>query len=165
MLVTSLKDEILTIAQLYRDRADVENALDELKNQWGWGGYTTQDMKRCQISARIVAQIYNWWSIFVRLVVPDQHLEGGTSRPLLMDAVGRQTKHSGRTTLKVTSSHAKRGAVEKALSSITASLKKIPTIAEQLNLNDPWRLILSLAFRNFLHGSILGCRPNALSTG
>jgi hypothetical protein len=36
-LVTSLDDEILTLGQLYRDRADCENTFDELKNQWGWG--------------------------------------------------------------------------------------------------------------------------------
>jgi len=42
-LVTSLDDEILTLGQLYRDRADSENVFDELKNQWGWGGFTTQD--------------------------------------------------------------------------------------------------------------------------
>ena len=42
-LVTSLDDEILTMGQLYRDRADCENTFDELKNQWGWGGFTTQD--------------------------------------------------------------------------------------------------------------------------
>ena len=34
-MVTSLDNEILTIRQLYRDRADCENAFDELKNQWG----------------------------------------------------------------------------------------------------------------------------------
>ena len=34
--------------QLYRDRADAENAFDELKNQWALGGFTTQDMNRCQ---------------------------------------------------------------------------------------------------------------------
>jgi hypothetical protein len=27
--------EILSLGQLYRDRADAENAFDELKNQWG----------------------------------------------------------------------------------------------------------------------------------
>jgi hypothetical protein len=42
-LVTSLDNEILTLGQLYRDRADAENVFDELKNQWGWGGFTTQD--------------------------------------------------------------------------------------------------------------------------
>ncbi len=55
VLVTSLPDEeIITIAQHYRDRADCENVFDELKNQWGWGGYTTQDLNRCQIVARAV---------------------------------------------------------------------------------------------------------------
>jgi len=38
VLVTDLDHELLTLAQLYRDRADSENAFDELKNQWGWGG-------------------------------------------------------------------------------------------------------------------------------
>jgi hypothetical protein len=33
VLVTSLTGEILTIAQLYRDRADAENPFDELKNR------------------------------------------------------------------------------------------------------------------------------------
>ena len=50
VLVTSLEEEILTIAQLYRDRADCENNFDELKNHWGWGGFTTQDLKRCSNS-------------------------------------------------------------------------------------------------------------------
>jgi hypothetical protein len=60
VLVTSLKDEVLTITQHYRDRADSENVFDELKNQWGWGGFTTQDVGRCQLTARAVALIYNW---------------------------------------------------------------------------------------------------------
>lgn len=33
------------MAQLYRDQADAENGFDELKNQWGWGGFTSQNMK------------------------------------------------------------------------------------------------------------------------
>jgi hypothetical protein len=33
VLVTSLDEEILGLAQLYRDRADCENVFDELKNQ------------------------------------------------------------------------------------------------------------------------------------
>jgi hypothetical protein len=43
VLVTSLPDEVLTVAQLYRDRATGENNFDELKNHWGWGGFTTRD--------------------------------------------------------------------------------------------------------------------------
>jgi hypothetical protein len=71
-LVTSLDSEILTLGQLYRDRADCENAFDELKNHWGWGGFTTQDLKRCRLLAASVALIYNWWSLFVRLPDLDQ---------------------------------------------------------------------------------------------
>jgi hypothetical protein len=37
VLVTALDLEVLSVAQLYRDRADVENGFDEIKNQWGWG--------------------------------------------------------------------------------------------------------------------------------
>ena len=47
--------EILTLGQVYRDRADCENTFDELKNQWGWGGFTTHDLKRCRLLARSVA--------------------------------------------------------------------------------------------------------------
>ena len=59
VLVTSLHNEILTVAQLYRGRADCENPFDELKNHWGWGGFTTHDMKRCRFMARIAALVYN----------------------------------------------------------------------------------------------------------
>ncbi|MCN4144592.1 MAG: hypothetical protein LC437_05905 [Thiohalomonas sp.] len=34
--MTDLEDDIVTILQHYRDRADCENNFDELKNQWGW---------------------------------------------------------------------------------------------------------------------------------
>ena len=38
VLVTSLSEDRLSIADLYRQRADAENVSDELKNPWGWGG-------------------------------------------------------------------------------------------------------------------------------
>ena len=87
VLVTNSRYEILTLGQLYRDRADAENAFDELKNQWGWGGYTTHDLHRCQLAARAVALIYNWWSLFVRLAHPEARREAITSRPWLMSSV------------------------------------------------------------------------------
>ena len=59
VLVTSLSEEVLSRAQLYRDRAEAENIFDELKNQWGWTGFTTHDLQRCQILARINGLIYN----------------------------------------------------------------------------------------------------------
>ena len=69
-MVTSLDAHILPLAQLYRDRADCDNHFDELKNQWGRGGYTTHDLKRCRLIIRMVALIYNLWSLFVRLAPP-----------------------------------------------------------------------------------------------
>jgi len=95
VLVTTLHEEILTLAQHYRDRADAENPFDELKNHWGWGGFTTHDLKRCQIMARHTALIYNWWNLFSRLAIPEKHIEALSSRPLLLHAVGRQTPARG----------------------------------------------------------------------
>ncbi len=39
--------ELVSFGQLYRDRGDSENIFDEMKNQWGWGGFVTQDLARC----------------------------------------------------------------------------------------------------------------------
>ena len=95
VLVSSLDDGVITIIDHYRDRADCENNFDEIKNQWGWGGYTTQDSKRCRLISRMVALAYNGWTLFVRLSHPDSHKESITSRPLLMSAIGKLTE-SGR---------------------------------------------------------------------
>ena len=97
-LVTSLDSEILTLGQLYRDRADCENTLDELKNQWGWGGFTTQDLKRCRLLARSVALIYNWWSLFVRLADPQHHREAIASG-LSCHRPGAANHHAGQVRL------------------------------------------------------------------
>jgi hypothetical protein len=35
--------------------------------------------------------VFNWWNLFVRLADPDHHREAITSRPLLLQAIGRQT--------------------------------------------------------------------------
>lgn len=159
VLVTSMNDEVLTIAQHYRDRADSENNFDELKNQWGWSGYTTHDMKRCQIMARIIALIYNWWTLYTRLVNPDKHAEAITSRPLLLHAIAKQTCHSNQTTVTITSTHAKAGAVQVALGQVGRYLRWIKSTTEQLTRAGRWRLILSHAFRKFLHGRNLGSTP------
>lgn len=132
ILVTSLSDAISTVAQHYRDRADAENNFDELKNQWGWCGYTTHDLKRCRLMARTIALIYNWWSFFVRLAIPNKHAEAITSRPLLLHAVGRQTCHGGQTTLTLTSSHAKASKVKRILTILTGFLREIRENASQL---------------------------------
>jgi hypothetical protein len=123
VLVSNTDYEILSIGQLYRDRADAENAFDELKNQWGWGGFTTQDLHRCQLSARAVALIYNWWSIFVRLANPSRRREALTSRPWLMSSIGRKTQHAGQTWITLTGLHARFNEARARLTCVSALLQ------------------------------------------
>ncbi len=162
LLATSLTDPLSALAQHYRDRGDAENIYDEQKNQWGWGGYTTHDMKRCQIMARIIALIYNWWSLYVRLAIPERHAEAITSRPLLLYGVGQQTRHGGQTTLTITPVHAQGHAMEQVLKSVNAFLLEVKATARQLNWNERWRTILSRIFAKILEGRPLAT-PNLLS--
>jgi hypothetical protein len=151
-LVTSLDAEILTLGQLYRDRADCENDFDELKNQWGWGGFTTQDLKRSRLMARCVALVFNWWSLFARLADPWHHREAITTRPLLLTAIGRQTSHAGRTTIHLSSSHAKHAKARSALTRIATFLEQLRSTAEQLTPLERWYRILSEALVKYLKG-------------
>jgi hypothetical protein len=156
VLVTSLTDGILTVAQHYRDRGDAENNFDELKNQWGWAGFTTQDRKRCQIMGRIIALVYNWWTIFMRLGIPDKHAEAITSRPLALHGIARQTRHGNQTTVEITSTHAKASQIAEILTQVSGFLKRIKATAEQLTQGERWKLILSAAFRQFFGGKVIG---------
>jgi hypothetical protein len=143
VLVTSLADEILSVGQLYRDRADCENVFDELKNQWGWGGFTTRDLKRCRLMTGLVALFFNWWNLFVRLADPNHHREAITSRPLLLQAIGRRTSHAGRTTVTITSSHGEHHRARKALTRIAGFFATLRKTAEQLTPLERWYRILS----------------------
>jgi len=155
VLATSLPDWIPAIAQHYRDRADAENVIDELKNQWSWCGYTTCDLKRCQIMARMAALIYNWWSLFVRLAIPERHAEAITSRPLLLHAVGKKTEHAGQTRVTITSTHAEADAIRKVLSRLSTFFHWLRSSAEQLDWGQRWRILLSRVFAYFLGGRLL----------
>ena len=150
VLVTSLPDELLAVAQHYRDRGDCENCFDELKNQWGWGGFTTKDLHRCRIISRLVALVYNWWSLYARLLNPDKHHEATTSRPLMLQSVGRKTTHAGQTTVTVTSTHAKVTVVQAAMQELTRFFKELTRAAEQLGVAGRVSLIAQRAFRKLL---------------
>jgi hypothetical protein len=151
-LVTSLDAEILTLGQLYRDRGDSENDFDALKKQWGWGGFTTQDLKRSRLMARCVALVFNGWTVFARLADPDHHGEAITTRPLLLTAIGRQTSHAGRTTIHVSSAHGKPVRARLALTRIGVFLEQLRSVAEQLTPLERWYRILSEALVKYLKG-------------
>ncbi len=155
VLVTNLDHEILALGQLYRDRADAENAFDELKNQWGWGGFTTHDLHRCQLSARAVALIYNWWSLFVRLAHPQARREAITRRPWLMSSVGQRTEHAGQTTITLTGLHAHFEKARAALMRVSAMLQGwVVRAAKPLDPSTVWHLVCE-----HLKGLLAGVGP------
>lgn len=163
VLVTNMDLDILTIASHYRDRADCENNFDELKNQWGWSGYTTTDLHRCRLMAKIIALIYNWWTLFVRLITPSNHLEAITSRPLLLHAVGKQITHAGHKIIQVNSNHAKFKKIQGALISLSAFFKTLKPCAEQLSMKEKMKRVLHRAFKKFI-GKLPNAPPKLLPT-
>jgi len=147
VLVTSLTDSLDKIAQLYRDRADCENNFDELKNAWGWGGYTTHSLSASQLATRMVAQVYNWWSIYVRILSPEHHREAVTSRPVLLNSIAKRTTSGGQRFLTITSTHRWKERIAKALTAVaTYFTQKHPT-AEQLDWKQRWEVLLRDIFR------------------
>ena len=159
VLATSLVEHLASFGQLYRDRGDAENIFDELKNQWGWGGFTTHDLARCRLAARLVALFYNWWNIFVRLAEPDWHREAITSRPLLLHAIATRSRHARQTTLTIASAHAKSVPAAKALRAVAMFLRALVKTAEQLTASQRWAAILARAFQAFLNGRPLRSPP------
>ena len=155
VLVTSLTDEVISIVQHYRDRADCENNFDEIKNHWGWGGFTTADIKPCRLIARMIALIYNWWNIFARLANPDKHMEAITSRPLLLSSVGRLTETGRQKTMTITSTHAQADLIKQTFDRIQHFFNTLKAIAPQLRVAQVWCRILSEAMKKYLGGMIL----------
>jgi len=149
VLITSLTDGLVTVVQHYRDRADCENVFDEIKNQWGWGGFTTHDLKSCQFITRIIALVYNWWSLFVRLANPEKHYEAITSRPLLLSSVGRLTTSGRQKTMVITSSHHQTLQVQAIYRRMACFFDDLKSNAPQLTPQECWERILAKAMAAF----------------
>ena len=82
MYVTSLPERYNAwqIHLLYRDRANVENVFDELKNQWGFSGFCAKSRATTELAARLLLLVYNLWTLFVRFIVPQKHTEAKRGR-------------------------------------------------------------------------------------
>jgi hypothetical protein len=151
VLVTDMSENLATAVALYRQRADAENVYDELKNQWGWGGFTTRDLLRCQVAARMVALVYNWWSLFVRCAEPERPREAITSRPLLLHAIGRVITSGRQTILRLTSHHAEAAHVQRILTDLSLFLSGLMNTAEQLTSSERWERIWHRILQPLLH--------------
>ncbi len=163
VLVSNAQYDIAAIGQLYRDRCDCENGFDELKNQWGWGGFTTKDMHRSQGTARAVALVYNWWSWYVRAANPQARREALTSRPLLLAAVGRATSSGNQTTLYLTPMHAETALIKSMIANVHAAIRHVRTAAEQLPKLDRWAALLAYICQRIVGQIGLPTPPPALS--
>lgn len=150
VLVTNLDDELVTLMRHYRDRADCENNFDEAKNQWGWGGFVTRQLQTSQIMARLVALIYNWWNLFVRLAIPDKHHEAITSRPLLLSSVGRLTESGRQRRMVITSTHGETVTIQRAYERVHAFFSWLKATATQLTDIECWQLIVTKSMEVFM---------------
>src|SRR6202008_3021475 len=84
--------------------------------------------------------------------IPSITARPSPTRPLLLEAIGRQTHHAGRTMLTITSTHGQRHRARRALTQIAAFFAELRETAEQLTHLDRWYRILSRALVKYLKG-------------
>lgn len=165
-LVTSLDQRTFPATVMpghYRDRADAENCFDELKNQWGWNGYTSRRLASSRIMANFVALVYNWWTLYLRFYDEEHHREAIRSRPMLMSGVGRQVKSGGRRTIKVSVLHEKGDLIAQSVTPTSNELHRIRSITERWTTEQRWTLLLTRLLRRWLGGKWLPGLPEEAS--
>ena len=163
VLVTNSDYPLEAYGQLYRDRADCENGFDELKNQWGWGGFTTQDIERCQTCARVIALVYNWWSWYCRAAKPGARMEAQTSRALLLAGVGRAVEHGRQTTVYLTPMHAAKDTLIALVNNVQEALRHVKAVAEQLPKIDRWKTFLDYVVAKITRPLLPWIAPESLA--
>ena len=162
VLVTTLDERAYpteSMPRLYRERADAENGFDELKNQWGWNGYTTQKLAPSRIMANLIALFYNWWNLYVRFFDEAHHREAITSRPALMQGVARQVQSGGQRTIKVSLLHEYRDDIAVLVGRVSRQLQHMSVITERWSALEKWTLLLTRLLRHWLGGKWLPGLP------
>lgn len=163
VLVSSLDERsfpTLCMPKQYRDRGDAENNYDELKNQWGWCGYTTQKLAPCRIMANLIALFYNWWNLYIRFYDEAHHREAITSRPALMQGVSRQVQSSGQRTVKVSLVHENKDIIEELVGQTSRQLHHMKLNTERWDAAKKWSLLLTRLLRRWLGGKWLPGLPD-----
>lgn len=141
--VTSLTRPANQVRGLYNPRADNENCYDELKNQWGWCGFTLRDLARSELMARLIALIYNWWSLFTKLVDEQVAREAITSRPMFLLHIAKMSTHQSMRTLVIFCAHVQAKHIQEKLEASAKRLKAWALLtAEQLKARSLWKRII-----------------------
>ena len=147
--VTSLAEPAQEIRALYNPRGDNENCYDELKNQWGWCGFTVRDLARSELMARLIALIYNWWSLYTKLVDEQIAREAITSRPMFLLHVAKMSTHQSMRTLVIFCAHVQAKQIQEKLEAAALRLKEWAKLtAEQLKACSLWKRIIEHILAN-----------------
>ena len=170
----------------YRERADAEpersgdsqplfskncwhNIIDEVKNQWGWCGFTTRKIGPSRIMASFIALIYNGWHLYCRFYDETHNreaicadlrdhpaalspLRSGSTRPALMQGVGRRVESGGQKRIKVSILHQKADVITAAITAISKEISRLATAAEQWTIEQSWLLLLVRIYRHYFGG-------------
>ncbi len=141
--VTALKHPAGEIRCRYNPRGDNENGYDELKNQWSWCGFTLQDIARSELMACLIALIYNWWSLYTKLVEEEIAREAITSRPMFLMHVAKASTHERTRSLVIFCAHAQSAQIKEKLERAALRLKQWALLtAEQLKVRSLWKRII-----------------------
>ena len=141
--VTVLNQPAGEIRSLYNPRGDNENSYDELKNQWGWCGFTLKDLARSELMACLIALIYNWWSLFTKLVDEEIAREAITSRPMFLMHIAKVSTHQSMRCLVIFCAHARVYQIKEKLERVAHRLKDWANLtAEQLKVRSLWKRII-----------------------
>lgn len=84
-------------------------------------------------------------------------MEAITSRALLLAAVGRATRHAGKTTLYLTTMHAAKATLMLLIANIRAALGHVCRVAEQSPAANRWKILL-----DYIVARIIKHRPRQL---
>lgn len=145
-LVTDLDMDARDILPLYRGRGDCENVFDEMKNQWGWGGFTAHSLAQTALFAGLSVIAANLWNIFTRLGGDGSHREAATSRPLLQSCIARLTRHARQGVVTIYTAASERA--RDAYRAISAFLARVSS-ASQLGVEQRRQLIVAYALRRY----------------
>ena len=142
--VNNLDKPASEVRPLYNPRGDNENCYDEMKNQWGWGGFTLHDWARSELMAQLIALFYNWWSIYIKLVDPLVAREAITSRPMYLMHPAKAHTHQSKRKLVIFCAHSQAGDIRRNLEAAAERLKNWASLtAEQLQLASVWKRVIA----------------------
>ncbi len=75
---TNILEELALSCPVTRVSPNASSVFDELRNQWGFDGFTSRKQQVTEHVARMTLLMYNLWNLFSRLMDPDKHVEAIT---------------------------------------------------------------------------------------